>query len=78
MSKPGYNPERVTRNNVRREIWNFRDDEGRRENMWGEKFKGYTSEGYRVFGDTAYDEFDDPVYTISIQDMSTHPHDLDY
>ena len=74
MSKPGYSPERVKRNNVRRELW---WDDSNADDYRGH-FKGYTSEGYRVYGTTAYDEFDDPVYDISMHDMTAHPHDLDY
>ena len=28
------------------------------------KYRGRTSEGYRIFGDTAYDEFGCPVYSV--------------
>jgi len=70
-SKPGYNPDRVSRNNIIREIRSVRS-----ENCFGEKFRGYTSEGYRIFGNTAYDEFDDAVYNVDPYD-DMHPFDID-
>lgn len=71
-SKKGYNPEKVALNNIRRENWNddlldkgFGDkcfvgkiDDG--------KFKGRTSEGYRIYGSTAYDEWGEPIYEIDL------------
>lgn len=69
-SKIGYNAARVEYNNRRRENWNkwildksegdiyhVVDSEG--------KFKGRTSEGYRIFGNVAYDQWGDPVYEIN-------------
>lgn len=58
-SKPSYNIERVEANNVRRENWNVKDS-----NLYGD-FKGrYTSEGYRIYGNTAIDEYGNPVYDL--------------
>ena len=59
-SNPTYNPETVAKNNERRKNWNIKDS-----NEYGD-FKGrYTSEGYRIYGDTAVNESDEPVYQIS-------------
>lgn len=70
-AKPGYNPERVGRNNVRRENWNVKD-----ENHYGE-FKGrHTNEGYRIYGSTAVDEWGDAVYEVDPYN-DTHPLDLE-
>ena len=63
MSKPGYDPERVTANNARRANWNKNS------------IKGYTSEGYKVIDGVAYDEFDNPVYNIDPYE-DTHPFDF--
>jgi len=41
----------------------------------GTKFQGYTSEGYRIIDGVAYDEFDDPVYSVDHFD-DTHPFDV--
>lgn len=30
-----------------------------------DEFKGRTSEGYRIYGNTAYDEWGEPIYTIT-------------
>lgn len=51
-AKPGYNPERVSRNNEKR--------------LFGYSSGGYryTSEGYRVINGVAYDEWDEPVYNV--------------
>ena len=51
-SKPNYDPERVERNNIRRESWCA----GRKTRI--------TSEGYVVRDGVAYDEFDEPVYSL--------------
>ena len=60
-SKPGYDPERVALNDVRRETWNER---GIDENEWG-VYKGRrTSEGYKIYGNQAIDEYGEPVYEI--------------
>lgn len=70
-SKPNYNPERVAINNVRREIWNedlidkdFGDKCSVNEIGGNGKFRGRTSEGYRIFGTTAYDEWGEPIYAV--------------
>lgn len=65
-SKKGYNPERVKRNNIRREIWNMKFMD---ENEYG-VFKGRrSSEGYKLYEngdeDTAVDELGIAVYTIN-------------
>lgn len=58
-SKPNYNPNRVARNNARRKLWNGID-----ENLYG-VYKGRrTSEGYKIYGNTAINERGDPVYTV--------------
>ncbi len=41
----------------------------------GEKFQGYTSEGYRIIDGVAYDEFDEPMYDVDPYD-DTHPFDV--
>lgn len=40
-----------------------------------DRVTGYTSEGYRIIGGVAYDEFDDPVYDIDVND-NDHPFDV--
>lgn len=65
QSKPGYNAETVALNNVRRTNWNSE----------GNRYRGRTSEGYKIYGSTAYDEFDEPVYDIDPAD-DTHPFDF--
>lgn len=72
MSKPGYDPERVKKNNIRRENWNDFHTNG--------QVRSYTSEGYKVIGQTAYNEFGEPVYDVHEfmdEDMSwdAHKHD---
>lgn len=68
-SKPGYDPERVKRNNARRETWN---ENGIDENHYG-VYKGKrTSEGYKIYGNTAIDEWGEPVYQVDPYD-DTHP-----
>jgi len=62
-SKPGYNPEKVKRNNVRRAIWNEHYID---ENHYGEYRGKRTSEGYKIYGTTACDEFGDPIYDVGI------------
>lgn len=79
-SKPGYDPERVARNNIRRANWNNPEHmpDSVKANLNMKRFgvvapnviggsglvTGITSEGYRVMDDIAYDEFDHPVYTV--------------
>lgn len=36
------------------------------------KFRGRTSEGYRIYGTTAYDEWGEPIYEVDPYD-DTHP-----
>lgn len=72
-SKSSYNPERVKGNNYKRANW-WNDDNA--EDYRGH-FRGYTSEGYRVYGRTAYDEFDEPMYDTDLIDMEQHPFDMD-
>lgn len=64
-SKPGYSPERVAKNNIKRAFWNI----GTRDvapNVVGGSgvVTGRTSEGYKIMDGIAYDEFDDPIYTV--------------
>lgn len=40
-----------------------------------DRITGYTSEGYRIIGGVAYDEFDDPMYDVDPND-DTHPFDV--
>lgn len=72
IKKPGYNPQRVAINNIRRDNWNINAP-----NIVGGsgKISGYTSEGYRIMDGVAYDEFDDPVYDVDPYD-DTHPFDM--
>jgi hypothetical protein len=64
-SKPDYNPERVAINNIRRENWNNPVTD---ENLYGKYTGKRTSEGYKIYGNTAIDEFGDPVYTVTGED----------
>lgn len=71
QSRSSYDPERVSANNLRRKNWNsnlldkdfgdkcFVDDIDKN----GE-FRGRTSEGYRIYGNTAYDEWGEPIYRV--------------
>lgn len=79
-SKPGYDPERVKRNNIRRANWNDPHEmpDGVKRSLNIKRFgehapnviggsgliTGITSEGYRIMDGTAYDEWDDPVYDV--------------
>jgi len=92
QSKPGYDPDRVKRNNIRRANWNNSDNvpehvkEQRNRKRFGRDapnvehtsgiISGISSEGYRVMDGTAYDEFDDPVYGTELCDMTQHPFDM--
>ncbi len=68
-SKDGYNPERVEANNIRRDNW---VNKGLDENLYG-TYKGKrTTEGYKVYGTTAIDEWGEPVYEVDQYD-DTHP-----
>lgn len=66
-SKPGYNPARVAKNNIRRANWGTKYPRVTPPTVVGGagEFQGYTSEGYRIFDGIAYDEFDDPVYDVN-------------
>jgi hypothetical protein len=81
MAKPGYDPETVRKNNIRRANWNnpdfIPDNIKNRINLkrWSELapnvggsglISGMTSEGYRIMDGVAYDEFDEPVYDVGI------------
>jgi hypothetical protein len=62
-SKEGYDAERVARNNIRRATWN---ENGIDTNYYG-AYKGRrTSEGYKIYGNTAVDEFSEAVYDVGI------------
>lgn len=67
-SNPNYNPERVYKNNIRRVQWNERIID---ENEWGVYRGRRTSEGYKIYGDTAIDKWGDPVYSVDHYD-DTH------
>jgi len=82
-SKPNYDANRVLFNNIRREQWNdsildkdFGDKCFVDKINASDKFKGRTSEGYRIFGETAFDEWGEPIYSVDPCD-DTHPFDLD-
>ncbi len=49
-NKPGYNPNRVYLNNIKRE----------------NRITGHTSEGYEIRNGVAYDEWGYPVYDVSL------------
>jgi len=59
-AKPGYNEQTVQANNIRRENWHVKDS-----NHYGDFTGRYTSEGYKVYGNTAIDEYGEPVYDIN-------------
>ncbi len=40
-----------------------------------DRITGYTSEGYRIIGGVAYNEWDEPVYDVNPYD-DTHPFDV--
>jgi hypothetical protein len=40
------------------------------------RISGYTSEGYRIMDGVAYDEFDEPMYNVDMDD-DRHPFDLE-
>jgi len=46
MSKEGYDPKRIKRNNIRRELWNIKE--------------AFIPDGYNTR--TVYDEFGEPLY----------------
>jgi len=57
-SRPDYNPKTVAANNIKR------SSGGIDENLYGVYRGRRTSEGYKIYGTTAIDEFDDPVYEV--------------
>ena len=65
-SKPNYDPNRVAINNIKREL--YKHD----ENYYGKYTGKRTSEGYKIYGRTACDEFGEPVYEVDEYD-DTHP-----
>jgi len=66
-SKPGYDPKKVAVNNLKREVWNEREEVYMKDsNHWGNYTGKRTSEGYKIYGTTAVDEFGDAVYDIGI------------
>lgn len=82
-SNPNYNPKRVAINNERRNNWNdnlldknFGDKSFVDKVDINGKLKGRTSEGYRIYGTTAYDEWGEPIYEFDPND-SRHPFDLE-
>ena len=63
-SKPNYDPKRVAKNNIRRATWNkpiVLDS-----NLYGDYTGRRTSEGYKIYGTTAVNEYDEPVYDVGI------------
>ena len=59
-SKKSYNEKRVAKNNFRRLFWNGFTLPSPKK----------TSEGYRVLGGIAYDELDNPVYRVDVNEDS--------
>lgn len=41
-----------------------------------DRITGYTTEGYKIIGGVAYDEFDEPVYMVDPDD-DNHPFDME-
>lgn len=60
-NRPGYDPKTVEINNERRMNWHIKDS-----NHYGDFTGKYTSEGYRIYGHTAINEFGEPVYDTSL------------
>lgn len=58
--KDGYDVDRVARNNIKRENWNIIDT-----NYYGDYKGKRTSEGYKIYGNTAVDEFGEAVYDLT-------------
>ena len=63
-SKVGYNPKRVARNNIRRAAWN--KGAVKDSNYYGDYNGRRTSEGYKIYGNTAINEYGEPVYDVGI------------
>lgn len=68
-SKEGYDEKRVARNNARRATWNNKSVKD--SNLWGDYTGRRTSEGYKIYGETAIDEFGEAVYTVDLNN-DTH------
>ena len=64
-SKPKYNAKRVEANNMRRANWNTRPAYIE-SNHYGDYRGRRTSEGYKIYGTTAVDEYGEPVYDVGI------------
>jgi len=69
-SRPDYDPKVVAANNYKR------IHGGIDENEYGVYRGRRTSEGYKIYGNTAMDEWDEPIYEIDSND-DMHPHDSD-
>lgn len=63
-TKPGYDPERVKANNIRRANWANFGVPAPSIVFGSGRITVITSEGYRVMDGVAYDEFADPVYNV--------------
>ena len=72
-NKPGYNPKHVAINNQKRLNYQIKA-----ENGYGPYTGKHTSEGYKMFGNTAIDEYGDPVYTIDGDAGDYDPGDSEY
>lgn len=74
-SRPNYNAKRVTINNFRRKNWNNRVLDS---NGYGDYTGRRTSEGYKIYGDMAVNEYDEPVYSVNGGDGCDDPGDSEY
>lgn len=63
-SKDNYNADRVAKNNIRRATWN--DNIVKDSNLYGDYKGRRTSEGYKIYGTTAVDEFGEAIYDVGI------------
>jgi len=63
-SKPGYNPKRVARNNAMRAAWG--ESRVIDSNLYGDYTGRRTSEGYKIYGTTACNEWGEPEYDVCI------------
>lgn len=64
----------TTRISPANNAWVVREQD---ENLYGVYRGRHTSEGYRIYGETACDEFGDPIYTVDSCGEWLHPHDGD-
>lgn len=64
-SKSTYDAERVKRNNVRRKYWNYSNVTPPTVIGGSGIVTGFTSEGYRIMGGIAYNEFDEKMYNVN-------------